>query len=140
MLNYIVMIQRFDTPEECLGDYYLDILNDVFSTENEASKAMFKALVAECENLEADTGENIHYHIEENSVCSDDEVIANYWVQQVYIPEYKIPQKPTFPLISTTRYDNYIQAHTKCGKCHSYIGCNSKFCSQCGVRLFNPSR
>ena len=61
MLNYIVMIQRFDTPEECLGDYYLDILNDVFSTESEASKAMLEALEAECENLEADSSGNIHY-------------------------------------------------------------------------------
>ncbi len=94
MTKYLVMCQCFDTPEECLGDYYLDMINDVFDTEAKALDFMNRAIEDELKDLteEYENEASPRYYRDGNTIYNQQEgtPITAYWVQQVYIPIDKL--------------------------------------------------
>lgn len=81
---YVIMLQQFDTPENCLGDYYLDFaVNDVFDSKLKAYKEMHKAIARTLSELNSDDGGEYDYIQKNNKVYRENEIIQCYWVQEL---------------------------------------------------------
>ena len=87
MKQFVVMMQRFDTPEDCLRDYYLDFgVNDVFSKLELACEALDEAIYEEIDRMNEDAAGNVVYF--RDGDCIKDQygsLIASYTVQAVEV-------------------------------------------------------
>lgn len=82
--QYVIILQCFDTPEDCLGDFYLDMVNDCFDTKEKAEDVMNQCIEDELRCLNEDSGYDGEPYIRVgNDIKLFGSLITSYTIQKL---------------------------------------------------------